>query len=139
MPIGNPMSRDVPRDEHWNISTKEDILIPVSDIKRALDFYVTILRSKIIDNDPQNNTALLELSGSGRIKIFVPSDDHPLKKGRRTVSFLKTDSVYDLHKTLIDEGVEFTKKPERTKNGKLTAKFLDTDGNEFEVEDVPRR
>ena len=40
---------------------------------------------------------------------------------------------------LIDEGIEFTLKPQRDRNGRLIARFTDDDGNEFEVLDSPKK
>ena len=50
------------------------------------------------------------------------------KVGSDTGIYLRTDSVYDLHRRLIDEGVIFVLDPKRTNLG-LTTSFKDDDGN----------
>jgi uncharacterized glyoxalase superfamily protein PhnB len=46
---------------------------------------------------------------------------------------LSCDSIYDLHRRLVDEGVTFKLKPQRQPWGGLMAVFLDQDGNELMV------
>ena len=49
------------------------------------------------------------------------------------------DSMYDVHRVLVDEGVVFKLKPERQSWGGLLAIFLDQDGNELMVLEHPER
>ena len=61
----------------------------------------------------------------------------PDKEGRRpggpTGIILTTESIYDLHRKLVDRGVRFAVKPEKRRVGGLIAIFLDQDGNQIAV------
>ena len=48
--------------------------------------------------------------------------------GIDTGLYLRTDSPYDLHRRLVDEGVIFVMDPKRTHLGLITS-FKDDDGN----------
>ena len=50
-----------------------------------------------------------------------------------------TDSVFELHRRLVDEGVQFLLKPERQPWGGVMVMFVDLDGNIFRAVDDPHR
>ena len=52
---------------------------------------------------------------------------------------LITDSVFTLHRKLMDENVEILKKPVRNKEGDVEAVFTDPDNNKFRILEITQR
>jgi len=137
MPIGDPMGGETPESDRGSHLSVDAVMIPVSDIDKALTFYTEILNFTIADDRRAMGRVELDLpEGGARIVLYrpAPGEEEP---GIRTGIVLATDSIYDLHKVLVDEDVEFVVKPERDRFGRLIVRILDLDGNEIEVVDRP--
>lgn len=137
MPIGDPMGGETPESDIGGHLYIEAVMVPVSDFDKALEFYTEVLNFTIADDRRAEGRIELCLpEGGARIVLYLPrpGEEEP---GIRTGIILATDSVYDLHKVLVDEDVEFIVKPERDRFGRLIVRFLDFDGNEIEAVDRP--
>lgn len=137
MPIGDPMGGETPESDIGGHLYIEAVMVPVSDFDKALEFYTEVLNFTIADDRRAEGRIELCLpEGGARIVLYLPrpGEEEP---GIRTGIILATDSVYDLHKVLVDEDVEFIVKPERDRFGRLIVRFLDFDGNEIEAVDCP--
>ena len=137
MPLGDPMGGETPESEIGRRLSIDSVMVPVSDLEMALEFYVEILGLAIIDDRRAEGRIEVALpEGGGRIVLYLPAgeDEEP---GIRTGIVLATDSIYDFHKVMVDEGVEFALKPERDRFGRLIVRILDLDGNELEIVDRP--
>jgi len=111
--------------------------VPVSDLDAALDFYMQRLGLKLRWREG-NWAELGPGEPMGKVALYVP------RKGERQPGgmsglILSCDSIYDLHRRLVDEGVLFKLKPEMQPWGGLLAIFLDQDGNELMVLEHPDR
>ena len=120
MPLGDPHGGNF-------IYTKEGLpsgialaTIPARDVDRAVRFYNGLLKMEVCSQD--EGSAILSV-GKDLVRI-VKSD----KTGIDTGLYLRTDSPYDLHRRLVDEGVIFVMDPKRTDLGLITS-FKDDDGN----------
>ncbi len=128
------MGGETPVSFKGRIARVSEVLVPVSDIEGAIEFYRDLLEMSIGNDDRVHDwIEMVPKDGGTRIVLYRPSKGDPKQPGVRTGIVLSTDSIYDLHKVLVDEGVEFTLKPERDKKGRLTARFVDDDHNEIEV------
>lgn len=137
MPIGDPMGGETPESDIGGHLYIDAVMIPVSDFDRALEFYTEVLNFTISDDRRADGRVELSLpEGGARIVLYAPKQGEE-EPGIRTGIVLATDSIYDLHKVLVDEGVEFVVKPERDRFGRLIVRILDFDGNEIEVVDCP--
>lgn len=137
MPLGDPMGGETPESERGRRLRVNAVMVPVSDIEQALEFYVGILGLCVADDRRAEGRVELDLlDGGARIILYRPmsEDDEP---GIRTGIVLASDSIYDFHKVMVDEGVEFVLKPERDRFGRLIVRILDLDGNELEIVDQP--
>ena len=109
--------------------------VPVTNVEMALEFYRDVLLLKVIEEGEDR----VELSlGNSSLLIYVPLKHEGRQPGGPTGLVLSTDSIYDFHHRMVDEGVEFVIKPQMTELG-LAASFVDDDGNEFTVVDRPSR
>lgn len=112
--------------------------VPVSDLDRAVEFYCKVLGLQVqLDSRDNNWVELGPEEPLGKVALYVPSVHDRRKPGGPTGIVFSTDSVYDLHRRLVDEGVRFRLKPERQTWGGLMAVFLDEDGNELTVVEDP--
>ncbi|NLI73329.1 MAG: VOC family protein [Euryarchaeota archaeon] len=135
MPLGDPMGGETPESDIGRHLYIDAVMIPVSDLERALEFYIGILDFTISDDRRAEGRIELSLpEGGARIILHIYGKEEP---GIWTGIVLATDSIYDLHKVLVDEGVDFTVKPERDRFGRLIVRILDFDGNEIEIIDCP--
>jgi len=98
------------------------ILLPVSDLKRAVAFYENILEFKKIKEWP--NMAFFDVGGvkfglviGGKIGIHLLADD--------------VDKAYQ---TLKQKGVKFFSEPKDQPWGERQATFVDPNGNTFTLE-----
>ena len=96
------------------------VTIPSRDIGRSVRFYNGLLKMEVCG---QNDEEAILSVGKGLIRL-VKSED----VGVDTGLYLRTDSPYDLHRRLVDEGVIFVMDPKRTHLGLITS-FKDDDGN----------
>ena len=96
------------------------VSIPSRNIARAVRFYTESLKMVLRSRD--EDTAIL--SAGKDIVIIRRSEDVGIDTG----IYLRTDSPFDLHRRLVDEGVIFVLDPKRTPLGLITS-FKDDDGN----------
>lgn len=94
--------------------------VPVTDIPRAVTFYVEALGMNYESGDAR----MAVVSGNG-FKILLKKH---LDAGVETNVFFGVDNPFDLHRRLVDEGVVFVKDPARGPLGLCTS-FKDADGN----------
>jgi catechol 2,3-dioxygenase-like lactoylglutathione lyase family enzyme len=111
------------------------VRLPVSDLEMAIEFYSGILKLRIVEKGERKAELAV---GDGTIELYVPLEKESRRPGGPTGILLSTDSIYDFHRRMVDEGVEFVIKPLRS-SGRLTATFVDDDGNEISVIDRPSR
>ena len=111
--------------------------VPVADMDQALDFYMEALGLELRHRD-QNWAELGPSEPLGKIALYVPTKEERQPGGPTGVVF-SCDSMYDLHRELVDRGVIFKLKPERQPWGGLLTIFLDDDGNELMVMEHPER
>ena len=120
MPLGDPHGGNF-------IYTKEGIpsgialvTIPSRDIARSVRFYNGLLKMEVCS---QNEDEAVLSAGKDLIRL-----ERRENVGIDTGLYLRTDSPYDLHRRLVDEGVIFIMDPKRTHLGLITS-FKDDDGN----------
>jgi catechol 2,3-dioxygenase-like lactoylglutathione lyase family enzyme len=114
------------------------VWVPVSDLPQAIELYTEVLGLKLSeDHRGQGYVEIATPDGGATLVLYLAKPEDEEQPGIRTGVVFLTDSIYDFHKVLVDEGVEFTLKPQRDRNGRLIARFIDDDGNEFEVADKP--
>ena len=113
--------------------------VPVKDLEAAVEYYRDVLELVVlIDLRPQNWVEMGWQGSEGRLVLFVPAKDDPRQPGIDTGAVLATDSVFEVHRRLVDEGVNFIVKPERRPPFGMMAVFEDLYGNRFTVmEKVP--
>jgi len=138
MPLGDPMGGEAPEQERGKLLRIAQLRVPVSDIEQAIELYSEVLGLRLASDMRAMGQAEIALDEGATLLLYVPGKDDEDQPGIRTGAVLATDSIYDFHKVLVDEGIEFTMKPQRDKFGRLIARFVDDDGNEFEVVDAPR-
>lgn len=139
MPLGDPMGGETPEIERGKLLRIAQLRVPVSDIEQAVELYTEVLGLRLVTDMKALGQAEIALDEQGAtILLYVPGKDDEDQPGIRTGAVLATDSIYDFHKVLVDEGIDFTMKPRRDGFGRLIARFTDDDGNEFEVVDSPK-
>ena len=120
MPLGDPHGGNFIYTNEGIPSGVALVTIPSRDIHRSLRFYNGLLKMEICS---QNSGEAILAAGKDLIRI-VKSDSVGIDTG----IYLRTDSPYDLHRRLVDEGVIFVTDPKRTDLGLITS-FKDDDGN----------
>ena len=120
MPLGDPHGGNFIYTNEGIPSGIALVTIPSRDIERSIRFYNGLLKMEVCIKD--DDEAVLSV-GKGLIRL-VRSDDAGIDTGL----YLRTDSSYDLHRRLVDEGVIFVMDPKRTHLGLVTS-FKDDDGN----------
>jgi len=97
----------------------QNITFPVSDLKRAVDFYENILGLK--KTGEWSTYAIFDVDGV----------EFALEPREKFQIFLRVDDVDEAYKTFKQKGVKFVTEPKDQYWGGRTAKFIDPDGNEF--------
>ena len=138
MPIGDPMGGREPPHERGRLTKVWMAAVPVSDMEAALEFYMEALRLELRRRDG-NWAELGPDEPLAKVALYVPGKDDPRQPGGPTGVVFSCDSIYDLHRELVDQGVEFMVRPERRAWGGLLAIFLDQDRNELMVLEHPER
>lgn len=138
MPIGDPMGAEAPLQEKGRLTRVWMATVPVRDLNAALQFYTERLGLEVRRRDG-NWADLGPSEPMGKVALYVPLADEPRQPGGPTGVVFSCDSMYDVHRVLVDEGVIFKLKPERQPWGGLLAIFLDQDGNELMVLEHPER
>jgi predicted enzyme related to lactoylglutathione lyase len=133
MPLGDPMGGDTQYDNRGILMGVATVAIPVLDLDGAVSFYEGTLGLKVQRDSRADNWVELGPEGElGRLALYVP-DKEGRRPGGPTGIILATESIYDLHRKLVDRGVHFVVKPEKRRIGGLIAIFLDQDGNQITV------
>ena len=108
--------------------------VPVRDLDRAAEFYSCILGLDIaLEAKDKNWVEIGPAEPMAKIGLYVPDPADKKQPGGDTGIVLSTDSIYELHRKLVDDGVRFLTKPEKRPWGGLMAMFEDPDGNIFTV------
>lgn len=120
MPLGDPHGGNFIYTNEGIPKGIAAVSIPSRNIDRAVRFYTESLKMVLRSRD--DDTAVL--SAGKDIVIIRRSEDTGIDTG----IYLRTDSPFDLHRRLVDEGVIFVLDPKRTPLGLITS-FKDDDGN----------
>jgi len=99
----------------------DNLTIPVSDLKKAIAFYESILGLK--KRDEWSNYATFNIG-----EMMLGLDPNP--KAELQI-YMTVANVDDEYKTLKEKGVQFVTKPKDQYWGGRTALFKDPDGNKF--------
>ncbi len=110
--------------------------VPVSDLGAAVEDYTEVLRFTLVRMDASSGIAELALTEGATVVLFAVKEGDEEQPGIRTGVVFATESIYDFHKEMVDEGVDFSLKPMRDPYGRLIARFTDSDGNEYEVVEI---
>ena len=138
MPIGDPMGGNETLRDKGKLTRVWMTAIPVSDLDAALEFYMEALGLELLRRDG-NWAELGPDEPLGKVALYVAGKDEPRQPGGPTGIVFSCDSMYDVHRKMVDEGVVFKMRPERQPWGGLLAIFLDEDGNELMVLEHPER
>ena len=108
------------------------IAVPVSDLRRALEFYETTLGFRIVSDGMAYGGEFALVAPPDGSAILALSQVHQHKRIGTVmgVSFVTTDLVTQ-HRAWSDRGVRFRTEPYRITGGTHAATFLDLDDNEF--------
>ena len=138
MPIGDPMGGEVGVLDKGKLTRVWISSVPVSNLDDALEFYGDVLGLSVqLDSSENNWIELGREEPHEKLALYVPSIHDKRQPGGDTGIVFETDDIYELHRRLVDEGVEFKLKPQRQRWGGLMAIFLDPDGNELTVVEDP--
>lgn len=130
MPLGEPMDGETSYIEGGKIERVWIVSVPVRDLDRALEFYSCSLGLEVaLDARDKNWIELGPTEPLAKIGLYVPDKADKRQPGGDSGVILSTDSIYELHRKLIDEGVRFQTKPEKRPWGGLMAVLQDPDGN----------
>lgn len=132
------MGGETPDIDRGKLLSIGQVWVPVSDLPRAVEVYTTTFGLDQVGPLMGDKAARLTLPGGGaEMVLYLPGKGEEEPGIRTGITFI-TDSIYDFHKVMVDEGVDFPIKPQRDRNGRLVAVFTDEDGNEFEVLEIPQ-
>jgi catechol 2,3-dioxygenase-like lactoylglutathione lyase family enzyme len=131
------MGGETPEIDRGKLLRIGQVWVPVSDLPRAVEVYTTVFGLTLVASDERSGFARLGMrEGGPELVLHLPREGGEEPGIQTGITFI-TDSIYDFHKVMVDEAVEFTLKPTRDASGRLVARFTDEDGNEFEVLEVP--
>ena len=120
MPLGDPHGGNFVYTVEGLPKGIAAVSIPTKDVERSIRFYEGLLKFKVLSRG--DDVAILSV---GKDMVIVRKSDDV---GVDTGLYLSTESVFDLHRRLIDEGVIFVIDPKRVDIGLITT-FKDDDGN----------
>ena len=120
MPLGDPHGGNFIYTNEGIPKGVVAVSIPTRDIDRAIRFYTGLLKMEL--RSRSEDAAMLSV---GKDIIVLKRSN---SVGADTGIYLRTDSPFDLHRRLVDEGVIFIMDPKRTQLG-LETSFKDDDGN----------
>lgn len=133
------MGGETPENERGKLLRIGQAWVPVSDLPRAVEVYTTVFGLTLEAMDERNGLARLAMpEGGAELVLHLPREGGEAPGIQTGIVFI-TDSIYDFHKVLVDEAVDFPLKPMRDAAGRLIARFTDEDGNEFEVMESPAK
>jgi predicted enzyme related to lactoylglutathione lyase len=134
------MADQAPEKEPGRLLKIGQVWVPVSDLAQAIELYVEVLKLTLSgDHRDQGYVEITTPDEGAQLVLYQAKPEDEEQPGIRTGIVFVTDSIYGFHKVLVDEGIDFTLKPQRDRNGRLIARFTDDDGNEFEVMDSPKK
>jgi catechol 2,3-dioxygenase-like lactoylglutathione lyase family enzyme len=140
MPLGDPMGGETPEHTKGKLLRISQVWIPVSDLDASIEIYTEVLGLRLASDHRQEGwVEVATVQDGGNLVLYLAKEGGEDQPGIKTGVVFSTDSIYDFHKTLVDEGIEFTLKPRKDRYGRLIARFTDDDGNEFEVVDAPKK
>jgi catechol 2,3-dioxygenase-like lactoylglutathione lyase family enzyme len=132
------MGGEAPYVERGNIARVWLVRVPVKNLDRAIDFYVDILGlDLLVDARERNWIEVGRKEPHTKIVLYVPGKGEKRQPGGDTGILLEVDSIFELHRRLVDEEVPFLLKPERGEMGGIMAAFLDPDGNRLTAMEDP--
>ncbi len=131
------MGGETPENERGKLLRIGQAWVPVSDLPRAVEVYTTVFGLALVARDEKNGLARLAMPDGGTELVLHLPREGGEAPGIQTGIVFVTDSIYDFHKVMVDEAVDFPLKPMRDAAGRLIARFTDEDGNEFEVLESP--
>jgi catechol 2,3-dioxygenase-like lactoylglutathione lyase family enzyme len=104
--------------------------VPVSDQKRAKEFYVDTLGFEpLVDNSEREGMRWIEVAPEGSvISLMLVSWLDPLLPSMYRVIVFATDDIQSIHEELVAKGISFDLPPTELSNG-AQAMFRDPDGN----------
>ena len=97
----------------------QNVTFPVSNLKRAVDFYENVLGLK--KTGEWGNYAIFDVGGV----------ELALEPNEKFLIFLRVDDVDEAYKIYKEKGVKFVTEPKDQHWGGRTAEFADPDGNTF--------
>ena len=124
MPLGDPKGCDFRYTVEGLPENIAAATIPVTDVERSMEFYGGLLKMDVISRSDKE--AVMGFRGSFII----------LRKsktaGTDTGLYLGVEDPFVFHRRMVDEGVTFTRHPERGSMG-VFASFRDPDSNTLHV------
>lgn len=120
MPLGDPHGGNFVYTTEGLPKGIAAISIPTRDVDRSVRFYEGLLGFRLLSRG--EDVAIMAV---GRDMVILRRSD---ATGVDTGLYMSTESVFDLHRRLIDEGVIFVIDPKRVDIGLIT-RFRDDDGN----------
>ncbi len=120
MPLGDPHGGNFTYTDEGIPKGVGAVAIPTKDLDRSIHFYTEILKMRLLSRD--ESKAILAV---GKDVIIIEKNE---KTAVDTGLYLRTESPFDLHRRMVDEGVIFVLEPKRTELG-LETSFRDDDGN----------
>ena len=109
-------------------ATVGQVLIPVRDLPRAIEFYRDTLGVRFLFEAPPQMSFFQ--AGSVRLLVGVPER---ASEGAGSAVYFRVDDIHAVHRTLAERGVSFTAAPHlvhRTETSELwLAELHDPDGN----------
>lgn len=126
MPLGNPMDDSPYYIEGGEIQNVE-ITIHVKNLEESREFYKDALGLE------EEKPGIFKIPNTNCILKLKENDTQDVE-----ITFI-TDSVFTLHRKLMDENVKIVEKPARNKEGNVEAVFTDPDKNRFRILEVTQQ
>jgi catechol 2,3-dioxygenase-like lactoylglutathione lyase family enzyme len=124
MPLGDPKGADFRYTVEGLPESIAAATIPVTDMERSVEFYSGLLKMDVVSRSDAE--AILRFRGSF---IFLRKSK---TVGIDTGLYLGVEDPFVFHRRMVDEGVTFTRHPERGPIG-VYASFRDLDSNTLYV------
>lgn len=111
--------------------TVGQLLIPVSDLDRAIAFYRDTLGVRFLFTAPP----MMSFFQAGNVRLLVGVPEQEQLRQRGSMVYFKVGDIEAVHRTLVSRGVIFSAAPHvvhRTPTYELRlAEFRDPDGNQL--------
>lgn len=104
-----------------------EITIKVKNIEESREFYKDALKLE------EEKPGIFKIPNTNCIIKLTENSEQGID-----ITFI-TDSVFTLHRKLMDENVEIIEKPARNKEGDVEAVFADPDNNKFRILEITQR